>query len=310
MTNSKRARFRLSLLLIALCAANWAVAASEVALSLMPDRGDRAIEDDYRVLTDVAYGPHERQLMDVYLATDVEPLGTKDFTIVFLHGGGFSFGEKAQNERYINSFLQKGLNVVNLNYRIREGIPRATEDLTLALKHLRRHNEEYRLRLDNVVVGGFSAGGQIASTVGFSQGAAEYPFPLDDGIRIVGVLNIAGPVDRLDIVEEVFASSDDEGFRLVAANLFPPSSPFTRNDTLHIFTPFTYFNDDAPAFLLWHGGLDDQIPPSTFARFLETLAQSKVAHRVLFDPQWGHSPDNAQLDELFVEVFRFLDDIR
>jgi len=306
----ERVRFPLPFVLIAVFALSWPVAASDVSLSLLEDRSERAIDDGYRVLTDVAYGPHDRQLMDLYLATDAERLGPRNFLIVFLHGGGFSFGEKADNQRYINGFLKKGLNVVNVNYRIREGIPLASEDLTLALNHLRRHNGEYRLRLDNVIAGGFSAGGQIASTVGFSQGVPEYPFPLDDGIRIVGVLNIAGPVDRLDIVEEVFASSDREGFRMVAANLFPPGSPFTRNDTLHIFTPFTYFNDDVPAFLLWHGGRDDQIPPSTFARFLETLAQSKVAHRILFDPQWGHSPDDAQVDELFVEVFRFLDDIR
>ena len=309
MTHSKRARFRRPCLLIALFVANCSLAASEVALSFPEDRGERAIEDDYRVLTDVAYGPHERQLMDLYLAKDVERFGASDFAIVFLHGGGFSFGEKADNQRYIDRFLRKGMNVVNVNYRIREGIPLATEDLTLALNHLQRHNAEYRLRLDNVVVGGFSAGGQIASTVGFSQGAREFPFPLSDGIGIVAVLNIAGPVDRLDIVEEVFAGSDDEEFQIVARNLFPPSSPFTRNDTLQIFTPFAHFNDDAPAFFLWHGGQDDQIPPSTFTRFLETLAQSRVQHRVMFDPQWGHSPNSSQLDELFVEVFRFLDDI-
>ncbi|TVR53799.1 MAG: hypothetical protein EA421_10050 [Gemmatimonadales bacterium] len=182
--------------------------------------------------------------MDLYLSRDVERLGSRDFTIVFLHGGGFS------------------------------------------------------------------AGGQIASTVGFSQGSSNYPFPLDEGIRIVGVLNVSGPVDRLEVVEEVFANSTDEEWKLlVARNLFPPGSPFDRSETLRIFTPRSHLSDDAPAFFLWYGGEDDQVPPATFERFLEEIARSRVEHRILFEPQAGHSPTNAQLREAFVEVFQFLDRI-
>lgn len=310
MQHPERPILRCLALPIVLFAATCWMAAPEVSLSLLKDRGDRAIEDDYRVLTDVAYGPHGRQLMDLYLARDVKRVGSRNLTIVFLHGGGFSFGEKSHNGRFISHFLRKGLNVVNVNYRVQEGIALATEDLTLALNHLRRHTENYRLRLDQVVVGGFSAGGQIASTVAFSQRAPSYPFRLDDGIRIVGVINIAGPLDGLDVVEKIFAGSDREEFRLVARNFLPSSSPFNRDETLRLFTPIVHFNADAPPYLLWHGGQDDQIPPATFARFLDALARSKVAHRVLFDPQWGHSPDRAQIEGLFVEVFRFLDEIR
>jgi hypothetical protein len=176
------------------------------------------------------------------------------------------------------------LNVVNVSYRIGEGIPVATQDLTLALNHLRRHSLDFGLRLDKVVVGGFSAGGQIASTVGFSQRAPDYPFPLNAGIRIIGILSLA-----------------------VGRNLFPPSSPFNRTDTLRLFTPLADFSDDAPAFFLWHGGLDDQIPPETFSRFLESLARSRVMHRVLFEQKGRHSPNDEQLQEIFIEVFRFLE---
>lgn len=58
------------------------------------------------------------------------------------------------------------------------------------------------------------------------------------------------------------------------------------------------------------GGEDDQVPPSTFERFVEQLTRSRVVHGVLFNPQGGHSPTDAQLPEVFVEVFRFLDRIR
>ena len=173
-------------LLFACLAAACSAAAPQVSLSSLEDRGEGPLGDHYRIVSDEAYGPHERQRMDLYLSRDVERLGSMDLTIIFLHGGGFSFGDKADNQRYIQPFLQKGLDVVSVNYRIGEGIPLATEDLTLAFNYLRRDAEEHGLRLDRVVAGGFSAGGQIASTVGFSQGSSNYPFPLDEGIRVGG----------------------------------------------------------------------------------------------------------------------------
>jgi len=47
---------------------------------------------------------------------------------VFLHRVGFSFGDKSNNGRYVTPFLQKGMNVVNMRYRIRQGVPVATEE--------------------------------------------------------------------------------------------------------------------------------------------------------------------------------------
>jgi acetyl esterase/lipase len=309
MVQSRRARYRLPTLTLAAFMASCSAARPEVSLSSVDDRLPGPLEVDYRILADEAYGPHDRQRMDLYLARDAERLGRRNFTIVFLHGGGFSFGDRANNERYIEPFLQRGMNVVNVSYRIRDGIPRATEDLTLALNHLERHAGEHGMRLDRIVVGGFSAGGQIASTVGFSQNVPEYPYRLNDGLRIVGILNVSGVVDRLDIVEEIFASSTDEQFQMVARNLFPSSSPFDRAETLRMFTPIAHLSEGDPAFFLWHGGQDDQIPPSTFASVRPALARSRLAHRVLYDPQGAHSPTDAQLREIFVELFRFLDEI-
>jgi acetyl esterase/lipase len=261
------------------------------------------------VHTDVPYGEHARQVMDVHLAGDAARLGERNFTIVFLHGGGFSFGDKSITGRYVTPFLQKGMNVVNMSYRIRQGVAVATEDLTNALNHLARNNHGYGLDLSNVVVGGFSAGAMIATTVGFSQHDPAYPFPLDPGIRITAILNFSGPVDRLDVLEEIFRSSADETWQLVGRNLFPSDPRFGREEMIEKFTPFTYLRDGVPPIFLSHGGLDDQVPPSTFARFVEALRNSSTYHRIVFYPEAGHSKRPQELDETFVELFRFLDGI-
>jgi acetyl esterase/lipase len=261
------------------------------------------------VHVDVPYGDHDRQVMDIHVARDVERRGDRNYTIVFLHGGGFSFGDKSDNGRYLTPFLEKGMNVVNMSYRIGQGVAVATEDLTNALNHLARSGDRYGLDLSNVVVGGFSAGAMIATTVGFSQDDPTYPFPLDEGIRISGILNFSGPVDQLEVLEGIFRRSANESWQVVGRNLFPADPRFGREEMIEKFTPFSHFRDGVPPIFLSHGGLDDQVPPSTFTRFLEALAASPVYHRVVFYPEAGHSLRQQELNETFVELFRFLDGI-
>jgi len=90
------------------------------------------IETTYQILKDVSYGSDPEQNMNIYLFKQAESYGKGNFTLVFLHGGGYYFSDKSQEERYIEPYLKKGLNVVNLNYRLKRGIPIATSDLTKA----------------------------------------------------------------------------------------------------------------------------------------------------------------------------------
>ncbi|MFT5941314.1 MAG: acetyl esterase/lipase [Sediminicola sp.] len=104
--------------------------------------------------------------MDMYLSKHATSYGNKNYTIVFLHGGGYYVSDKTQEEKYIEPYLKKGLNVINMNYRLKKGIPLATSDLTNALNFLHTNNSAYKLNLYNVIVTGFSAGAHIATNVG------------------------------------------------------------------------------------------------------------------------------------------------
>jgi acetyl esterase/lipase len=54
-----------------------------------------------------------------------------------------------------STLLDKGMNVVNLNYRLKRGIPVATEDSTNALHFLKANNANYQLNLNRVILTGF-----------------------------------------------------------------------------------------------------------------------------------------------------------
>lgn len=258
----------------------------------------------YQVLKDVSYGSDAEQTMDIYISNLAKSFGKRNFTIVFLHGGGYYFSDKSQEERYIKPYLEKGMNVVNLNYRLKRGIPLATSDLTNALNFLQLNNGKYGLHLKNVIVTGFSAGAQISTNVAFSQNNPEYPHILDDEVKITGIINFSGPVDGLDLVEKIFTDHEIEMFSTVGKAFFP-SEDYEANENIAIYEPITYFDPNDPPFFLWHGGLDDQIPPVTFEKFIPLMRKDKDVR--IFVPLGKHSPTKVELENAYIEIFKFLD---
>ena len=245
--------------------------------------------------------------MDIYLSKDAKSYGKKNYTIVFLHGGAYYLSDKAAEEKYIEPYLKKGLNVVNMNYRLKRGIPLATSDLPNALHFLLEKNGEYNLNLRNIIVTGFSAGAQIATNVGLSQNNASYPDKLDNGLTITGVINFSGPVDDLDVIEKIFVDHDHELFSQAGKALFP-SEGYEKKEVVSVYEPITYFDENDPSVFLWHGGKDDQIPLETFADFIAKLRKNKDF--LCYIPNGKHSPTKAELEAAYDVVFQFLDGLK
>src|SRR5436309_13285539 len=73
--------------------------------------GPALAADEPKPLLNIAYGKHERQVLDFYPAKSDKPT-----PVVFhIHGGGWQGGDK----KGINPkpFLDKGISVVSINYR-------------------------------------------------------------------------------------------------------------------------------------------------------------------------------------------------
>ncbi|NAS31566.1 alpha/beta hydrolase fold domain-containing protein [Flavobacteriaceae bacterium R38] len=282
---------------------------SNISLSSIEDKTDDQITKDYTILKDVSYGDHKEQGMDIYLSKEATQLEDKNFTVVFLHGGGYYLSDKSREERYIQPYLKKGLNVVNMNYRLKKGIPIATEDLTIALNFLKSKSNDYPLNLENIIVTGFSAGAQIASTVGLSQNNSDYPYKLDEGIRINGIINFSGPTDRLDIVEDIFVNNEIILLQDIGKSFFPQDGSFTKEEVRSVFEPINYFDKNDPPFFLWYGGKDDQVPPTTAKEFVVLLNKDKNKNKAVYYPDAGHSPNKVELKNTYDDIFQFLDNL-
>lgn len=276
-------------------------------LSLVPDKTAEQISTTYQINKDVSYGTDAEQNMDIYLSKEAKSFGKNNYTIVFLHGGAYYLSDKSAEEKYIEPYLKKGLNVVNLNYRLQRGVALATSDLSKALNYLKRKNGEYRLNLENIILTGFSAGAQIATNVGLAQNNTSFPDKLIDGLNIKGVINFSGPVDDLDVIEKIFIDFDYELFSKAGKALFP-SDGYAKKDVVSVYEPITYFDEKDPPVFLWHGGMDIQIPPVTFADFTSKLRESKDV--LSYTPNGKHSPTEEELEAEYIKIFQFLDDLK
>ena len=121
---------------------------------------------------DVSYGPHERNVIDLYLAESDIPTPL----YVFIHGGGFRGGDKSNiPQELLEAILEAGISVAAINYRL-SGIapyPAAMQDSTYALQFLRYRAKEWNLDPVRVAAGGGSAGGGITFWIGFRQDLAD-----------------------------------------------------------------------------------------------------------------------------------------
>lgn len=275
-------------------------------LSSVPDKTAEQIVATYQINKDVSYGADEEQNMDIYLSKEAKSFGKHNYTIVFLHGGAYYLSDKSEEERYIAPYLKKGLNVVNLNYRLRRGVALATSDFSNALNYLKSKNGEYGLNLDNIIVTGFSAGAQIATNVGLAQNNTSFPDKLIEGLTIKGVINFSGPVDDLDVIEKIFVDFDDELFSAAGKALFP-SAGYEKKEVVSVYEPLTYFDEKDPPLFLWHGGMDNQIPPETFTDFTTKLRESKDI--LSYIPNGKHSPTQEELKSAYSKIFVFLDNL-
>ena len=265
------------------------------------------IRENFKIFKDVSYDTDKEQNMDIYLSKETNSL-TKKVTIIFIHGGGYYFGDKSQVERYIKPYLENGFNVVNMNYRLKRGIPLSTEDLTKALNYLQENNSIYNLNLNRLVVSGFSAGASMATLVGVTQNDRKYPNKLNKDIKIIGVVNFSGPVDGWDVIEKVFIDSEEESWKTIG-NAFFVSDGYAPIEIINMYEPITYLDEEDPAIFLWYGGKDDQVPPKTFESFVALLKNNNSKNILIYDKEAGHSPTDESLKTTYKQIFTFIQNL-
>lgn len=224
----------------------WMVAAAGVALALQA-RGGVKVEKD------VAYLPAERaEKADLYLPDNLAA-GAPAPVLLWIHGGGFTGGDKAQKrEQNIgNNLAAHGYVVLSINYMLQQkggalAWPQNLQDCKTAVRWLRANAARLHLDPDRIAVAGGSAGGHLASLVALTK--------LEDGF------DPKGPYGEYSCV--VQAGMDFYG--CVDLTTWHDSAMFgkTKAQDPELYrkaSAQTYARKDSPPMLILHGTADKTV---------------------------------------------------
>lgn len=124
---------------------------------------------------DVAYGDHDQQRFDLWLAES--PDGKPTPLCIHIHGGGFRGGDKRVGPGTADPFLKRGISFASLNYRLSEGgkypYPIAMHDAARGLQFIRSKAKEWNLDPQRIACYGGSAGAGISLWLGFHDDLAD-----------------------------------------------------------------------------------------------------------------------------------------
>lgn len=125
----------------------------------------------FKAEKDISYGPHERNVMDVYWNTNF-----KNAPIVFtIHGGGFKNGSKAYcNRDMIGLYMSEGCIVVSPNYRLVGKGKAITKDdcamdSAMAVAYMQANAKKFGADPTRILSTGSSAGGYISAWIAYQK---------------------------------------------------------------------------------------------------------------------------------------------
>ena len=126
----------------------------------------------------VAYGAHDRNVLDFWQAKSDKPT-----PLVFcIHGGGWNAGDKSSYFGAVKNFLDNGLSVVSINYRlmaqareqkVNPPVKAPLEDAARALQFVRSKAKEWNIDKTRIGATGGSAGGCSSLWLAFHDDMAD-----------------------------------------------------------------------------------------------------------------------------------------
>jgi acetyl esterase len=142
--------------------------------------------DGVEVIRDAAYGSDERHRLDVYRASQRAAASP---VMVFMHGGGFIRGDKADRENVGQVFARQGIAVVAANYRLAPAHrwPAGAEDVIAVYCWVRDNASHYGFDPARIFLAGESAG---AAHVAAATLIRRFHPP--QGLAIAGTVLISG----------------------------------------------------------------------------------------------------------------------
>lgn len=241
------------------------------------------------VTRDIQYGEavHYQKplalLLDVYQSSVKSSL--KRPVIIFVHGGGFSYGDKEQDlyVKMATAFAKRGYVSFSVNYRLKDPkkpyvskvLDDAMADVMMALRWVKDHRKEYNIDTAKIIICGDSAGGAIAVNTSYDH-ALEHVF-----------------IACIDLWGGMCDPKDPEFLHV------PPwDQPIYPSD----------IQPGTPPTCIIHGTSDTVVPYSTSEALSHKLAKAKIYHELHPLKGANHYPEK-RADEFIPLMLSFANSV-
>ena len=248
-------------------------------MSIRPPAGVRAAAEQF---TDLAYATRSpAQTLDLFLP---ERTGTAVPLVVYVHGGAFLAGDKADPGAQLDALHARGHAVASVNYRLSgEALfPAGVQDVKAAVHWLRAAAPRFGIDPGRIGAWGESAGGYLVAMLGVTGDRrtvfddAELGLPATSS-AVQAVVDWYGPTDFLAMDTHAMASRcpqpqghDDPGSpesRWLGAPIQSvPALARTANPVTHVAGAAAL-----PPFLVVHGDSDCLVPHGQSEVLVEAL---------------------------------------
>ncbi|MES1214088.1 MAG: alpha/beta hydrolase [Bacteroidota bacterium] len=243
---------------------------------------------------DIAYGSDTKQKIDIYLPAKRSEDSTK--TIVLIHGGGWTEGDKTDMSFGIDSFKTRFPNyaIINVNYRLAYNnttnlFPTQENDIKDAVEFYLAKSAEYKVSKDLIVLGA-SAGGHLALLHSYKNDPEKHVKAVIDffGPADLNALWNAGLVQQLILISATGKTYDQD------TNLYTQS------------TPVNFITAQSPPTIVLQGGADNLVPSNQATILISKLQEKNVVNQLVFYPSEQHGWTGPNLMDSFEKIQSFI----
>lgn len=268
-----------------------------VCLSLLPCLGQSA-ESAVKIARDIAFlGPDRAEKLDLYLPTTSPANGRRTPGFVWIHGGGWTGGDKGETRgtEICTTLANAGYVAISINYKLGDQAwPQNLLDAKNAIRWLRAHAAEYHVDPDRIGVGGGSAGGHLALMAGFTAGKKDFePENLHPGIStaVRCIINMYGITDLVTRGQTDAAGAPTATRVLMEKSLAAFGAASEGDEILRRASPVTHATRDVPPVLTFHGRVDAIVDYPQAEKLDARLKTLGAAHETIYLDGVGHSFD-------------------
>ncbi len=232
--------------------------------------------------------------LDIYQRKTSQPHPT----LIFIHGGGWISGKRILQMRNLMPYLEMGLSVVNIEYRLADIAlaPAAVEDCLCALRWVIRHAQKYNFDPNKIIVAGESAGGHLALTTGMISASTEWNLPCPpEELKVAAIINWYGITDVRDLIT-------GENIRDYAV-MWLGEQP-QKLEIADQVSPLNYIQPNLPPILTIHGDADTIVPYYHAVRLHQALEKAGVENQLLTLPDAGHGHFSSQEERQINQTIR------